>query len=104
LLRRAELNIAAPQARTPAKRGLAAATDDPILATQAAQAFTQLQRGTRAAGVVADSVWLLDAIPSSCATAAILAHVIPVVRHGRPTRATAPTSCSWSGGHRPPSA
>jgi hypothetical protein len=96
LLALAELNIAALQVRALALSGLAAATDDPILATQAAQAFTQLQRGTRAAGVVADSVWLLDAITSSCDTAGILADVIPVVRHGRPTRATAPTSCSWS--------
>jgi hypothetical protein len=83
LLARAELNIAALQVRALALSGLAAATDDPIRATQAAEAFTQLQRATRAAaGVVADSVWLLDAITSSCDTAGILAGVIRAVRDG----------------------
>lgn len=82
LLALAELNIAALQVRALALSGLAAATDDPMRATQAAQAFTQLQRATRAAGVVADSVWLLDAITSFCDTAGVLAEVIGAVRDG----------------------
>ena len=65
LLALAELNIAALQVRALAGSGWAAATDDPIRATQAVEAFTQLHRATRAAGVVADSFWLLDAISSA---------------------------------------
>jgi len=82
LLALAELNIDALQVRALALSGLAAATDDPIRAAQAAQAFTQLQRSTTAAGVVADSVWLLDAITSSCDTTGVLADVIGAVRDG----------------------
>ena len=82
LLALAELSIAALQVRALALSGLAAATDDPIGATQAAEAFTHLQRATRAAGVVADSVWLLDAITSSFDTAGVLADVIGAVRDG----------------------
>jgi len=80
LLALAGLNIDALQVRALALTGLAAATDDPIRATQAAEAFTQLQRATSAAGVVADSLWLLDAITSSFDTAGVLADVIGAVR------------------------
>jgi tetratricopeptide (TPR) repeat protein len=82
LLALAQLNIAALQVRALALSGLAAATNDPIRATQAAEAFTQLQQATRAAGVLADSVWLLDAITSSCDTADVLADVIAAVPDG----------------------
>ena len=82
LLALAELNIDALQVRALALSGLAAATNDLIRAAQAAEAFTQLQQATRAAGVLADSVWLLDAITSSCDTADVLADVIAAVRDG----------------------
>jgi hypothetical protein len=39
-----------------------------------------LQRATKAAGVVADSLWLLDAISSSCDPAGVLADVIGTAR------------------------
>jgi hypothetical protein len=80
LLALAELNIAALQVRALALSGLAAATNDSMRATQAADAFTQLQRATKAAGVLADTVWLLDAITSSCDTAGVLANLIGAAR------------------------
>jgi hypothetical protein len=82
LLALAERNIAALQVGALALSGLAAATHDPMRAVHAAQAFTQLQRATKAAGVVADSVWLLDAITSFGDTAGVLADVIGAVRDG----------------------
>lgn len=80
LLVLAELNIAALQVRALAQSGLAAATSDPIRATQAGEAFTQLYRATRAAGVVADSFWLHDAISSTLDPAGVLPDVISTAR------------------------
>jgi hypothetical protein len=76
----AELNIAALQAQVLVLSGLAAATDDPLRATQAIEALTQLRRGTRAAGAVADNLWLLDAISSAFDPADVFADVISTAR------------------------
>ncbi len=80
LLALAELNIAALQVRALALSGLAAAADDPTRAAQAVDAFTRLNRATKAAGVVADSIWLLDAISSAFDSAGVLADVIGAAR------------------------
>jgi tetratricopeptide (TPR) repeat protein len=80
LLAVAEHNIAALQVRALALSGLAAATEDPMRAIEAIPAFAQLHAATRAAGVVADTVWLLQAISSSGDPAGVLADVISAAR------------------------
>ena len=61
LLKLADNNVAALQARALALAGLAAATGDPARASEAVQAFTHA-RATSAAGVAADTQRLLQTI------------------------------------------
>jgi tetratricopeptide (TPR) repeat protein len=62
LLKLADRNVAALQARALALSGLAAATGDRTRATDAVKAFARAQAVTRAAGVTADTQRLLDKI------------------------------------------
>jgi len=62
LLKLADTNVAALQARALALSGLAAATGDPARATEAGEAFARAHAVTSAAGVAADTRRLFDKV------------------------------------------